>query len=214
MKLYDFAYSSAGYRVRIAMNLKGIAFERSVVSLVKDGGQQHTAAYKAVNAQALVPTLATEGQNIGQSLAIIEYLDETHPTPPLLPSYPLERARVRQIAYEIACDIHPINNQRVRHHLKALGHSEDDILSKWYAHWITLGFGALETQLSQSKETGRFCHGDTPTLADICLVPQMANAYRFKVPVDKFPTLVRIDKTCRELPAFADAAPEKQSDAA
>jgi maleylpyruvate isomerase len=214
MRLYDYAYSSAGYRARIALNLKGLSYERSIINLIKDGGQQHSAAYKAVNPQALIPTLEFDGHRVGQSLAIIEYLDEIYPTPPLLPSYPLEKARVRQIAYEIACDIHPVNNQRVRKHLKELGHSEEEILAKWYAHWITVGFTALETQLSSSRETGIFCHGDTPTLADICLVPQMANAYRFKVPVEKFPTLVRIDKTARAHPAFAAAAPDKQTDAA
>ncbi len=214
MKLYDYAFSSAAYRVRIALNLKGIAYERAVVSLIKDGGQQHSAAYKAINPQALIPTLQADGHTIGQSLAIIEYLDETHPMPPLLPRYPAEKARVRQIAYEIACDIHPVNNMRVRGQLKALGHSEEEIMTKWYAHWITIGFAALETQLSVSKETGTYCHGDAPTLADICLVPQMANACRFKVPVDAFPTLVRIDKACRAHPAFAAAAPEKQPDAA
>lgn len=213
MKLYDFAYSSAGYRVRIALNLKNIEYERSVVHLTKDGGQQYSASYKAVNPQAMVPTLEADGSLIGQSLAIIEYLDEIYPTPALLPRYPAEKARVRQLAYEIACDIHPVNNLRVRNKLKSLGHSEDDIMSHWYAHWITVGFAALETQLGTSKQTGKYCHGDTITLADICLVPQMANAYRFKVPVDAFPTLVRIDKTCREHPAFAAAAPEKQSDA-
>ncbi len=214
MKLYDYAFSSAAYRVRIALNLKGTAYERAVVSLIKDGGQQHSAAYKAINPQALIPTLQADGHTIGQSLAIIEYLDETHPMPPLLPHYPAEKARVRQISYEIACDIHPVNNMRVRGQLKALGHSEEEIMSKWYAHWITIGFTALETQLSGSKETGMYCHGDSPTLADICLVPQMANAYRFKVPADAFPTLMRIDKTCRSHPAFAAAAPEKQPDAA
>lgn len=214
MKLYDYAYSSAGYRVRIAMNLKGITPERTPIHLVKDGGQQHSASYKAVNPQQLVPTLETDGHVIGQSLAIIEYLEETHPTPPLLPSYPIERARVRQLAYLIACEIHAVNNLRMRARLRDLGHADDEIMSKWYAHWITVGFTALEQLLSASPQTGRFCHGDTPTLADICLVPQMANAYRFKVPVDAFPTLVRIDKTCRALPVFAAAAPEKQSDAA
>ncbi|MDZ4868225.1 MAG: maleylacetoacetate isomerase [Alphaproteobacteria bacterium] len=213
MKLYDYAYSSAGYRARIALNLKGLAYDRSVINLIKDGGQQHSAAYKAINPHELIPALEVDGTTLGQSLAIIEYLDETYPVPPLLPSYPVEKARVRQIAYAIACDMHPINNQRVRQHLKALGHSDEEILSKWYSHWIAVGFAALETQLSTSKMTGAFCHGDTPTLADICLVPQMANAYRFKVPVDAFPTLVRIDKTCRALPAFAAAAPEKQPDA-
>ena len=213
MRLYDFAYSSAGYRARIALNFKNISYERTVVHLIKDGGQQHSPAYKAVNAQALIPTLEVVGVAVGQSLAIIEYLDEVYPTPPLLPRYPIEKARVRQLAYEIACDIHPINNQRIRQKLKAMGHSEEDILSQWYAHWITIGFAALEAQLNASKDTGKYCHGDSVTLADICLVPQMANAYRFKVPVDAFPTLVRIDKTCREHPAFLAAAPEKQSDA-
>jgi maleylpyruvate isomerase len=214
MKLYDYGFSSAAYRVRIALNLKGIAYDRTTISLIKDGGEQHSAAYKAVNPQELIPALETGGRVIAQSLAIIEFLDETHPLPPLLPSYPLEKARVRQIAYAIACDIHPANNLRVRKRLKEMGHSDDEIMSTWYAHWITLGFTALETMLSSSKETGRFCHGDTPTLADICLVPQMANAYRFKVPVAQFPTLVRIDEACRALPAFAAAAPEKQPDAA
>jgi maleylpyruvate isomerase len=214
MKLYDYAFSSAAYRVRIALNLKGIAYERSVVSLIKDGGQQHSAAYKAINPQELIPSLEIDGQVIGQSLAIIEYLDETYPAPALLPSYPAEKARVRQIAYAIACDIHPANNLRVRGRLKEMGHADDEIMAKWYAHWITLGFAALETMLSASKATGKYCHGDTPTLADICLVPQMANAYRFKVLVDAFPTLVRIDKTARAHPAFAAAAPEKQPDAA
>jgi maleylpyruvate isomerase len=214
MKLYDYAFSSAAYRARIALNLKGLSYERAVISLIKDGGQQHSAAYKTINPQGLIPTLEDGGHVIGQSLAIVEYLDEIYPLPPLLPSYPAEKARVRQIAYEIACDIHPLNNMRVRAQLKTMGHAEDEIMTKWYAHWITVGFAALEKQLSESKQTGAYCHGDTPTLADICLVPQMANAYRFKVPVDAFPTLVRIDKTARAHPAFAAAAPEKQPDAA
>jgi maleylacetoacetate isomerase len=162
----------------------------------------------------LVPALEVDGQVIGQSLAIIEYLDETHPVPPLLPSTPAERARVRQIAYAIACDIHPVNNLRLRQYLSGTLKADLAQVDAWYAHWITLGFTALEQMLSTSKATGAFCHGDRPTLADICLVPQMTNAYRFNVPVDRFPTLVRIDKTCRDLRAFADAAPEKQPDAA
>jgi len=214
MKLYDYAYSSAGYRVRIAMNMKGLAYDRESIHLVKDGGQQHSQAYKAVNPQELIPALDVDGQVVGQSLAIIEYLDETYPAPPLLPSYPLGRARVRQIAYAIACDIHPVNNLRMRNYLTETLKAERTQVDAWYAHWITIGFAALETSLSESKMTGRFCHGDTPTLADICLVPQMANAYRFKVPVDKFPTLVRIDEAARALPAFAAAAPDKQTDAA
>jgi maleylpyruvate isomerase len=214
MKLYDYAYSSAGYRVRIAMNMKGLAYDRASIHLVKDGGQQHSQAYKAVNPQGLIPALDVDGQVVGQSLAIIEYLEETYPSPPLLPSYPLGRARVRQIAYAIACDIHPVNNLRMRHYLSETLKADRAQVDTWYAHWITVGFTALEASLSGSKMTGRFCHGDTPTLADICLVPQMANAYRFKVPVDKFPTLVRIDEAARSLPAFAAAAPDKQTDAA
>ena len=213
MKLYDFGFASAAYRVRIALNFKGIAYDRASIHLVKDGGQQHSEAYKALNPQELIPTLEVDGRAIGQSLAIIEYLEEIYPSPALMPTYPFERARVRQIAYAIACDIHPINNLSARHLLKDMGHSDEDILKKWYFHWIERGFTALETMLSRSKETGRFCHGDTPTLADVCLVPQMANAYRFNVPVAAFPTLVRIDAAARTLPAFAAAAPEKQNDA-
>jgi maleylacetoacetate isomerase len=208
MKLYDFGFSSAAYRVRIALNLKGIPYDRVNIDLVKNGGEQHSASFKAVNPQELIPALETDGTVLAQSLAIIEYLDETYVEPRLLPTYPLARAKVRQIAYAIACDIHPINNLSSRQLLKQMGHSDEEITQKWYAHWIQKGFGALETILSQSKDTGQFCFGDTPTLADICLVPQMANAYRFKVPVDAFPTLVRIDQTCRTLPAFAAATPE------
>ncbi|MEQ1752833.1 MAG: maleylacetoacetate isomerase [Micropepsaceae bacterium] len=209
MKLYDYGFSSAAYRVRIALNLKGIAYDRVDIDLIKDGGQQHSAAYKAINPQELIPSLEADGRVLGQSLAIIEYLDETYPDPRLLPTYPVERARVRQLSYAIACDIHPINNLSSRQLLKQMGHTDDEILRKWYYHWITKGFTALETLVSQSMESGKFCHGNTPTLADICLVPQMANAYRFKVPVDAFPTLVRIDAAARELPAFAAAAPDK-----
>jgi len=208
MKLYDYGFSSAAYRVRIALNLKGISYDSVDIDLIKDGGIQHSAAYKKVNPQELIPALETDGRVIGQSLAIIEYLDECYPEPRLLPTYPMERARVREIAYAIACDIHPPNNLRMRQKLVQMGHGDAEIMSQWYAHWITVGFTALETMLATSKETGRFCHGDTPTLADICLVPQMANAYRFKVPVEAFPTLVRIDAAARALPAFAAASPE------
>lgn len=213
MRLYDFAFSSAAYRVRIALNVKGIPFERSVVSLVKDGGQQHNPAYKALNPQALIPSLEDGGHFFTQSLAIIEYLEETHPEPALLPRDPAARARVRAIAYAIACDIHPINNLRVRQYLASDLKADEAQTSTWYAHWIHKGFGALEAMLAQSPETGRYCHGDRVTLADICLVPQMANAYRFKVPVDAFPTLVRIDRDLRALPAFKAASPEAMGDA-
>ena len=214
MKLYTYSNSSAAYRVRIALNLKGIKPEQAFVSLIKDGGEQHSAAYKAVNPQELVPTLDVGGHLIGQSLAIVEYLDETHPTPPLLPTYPLGKARVRQLALAVACDMHPINNLSVRQYLKSGMKLSDADIGIWYEHFIHRGFKPIEALLSNSKETGRYCHGDEPTLADICLVPQVYNARRYKISLDAYPTIVRIDAALRALPAFADAAPEKQPDAA
>ncbi|MFN8946738.1 MAG: maleylacetoacetate isomerase [Alphaproteobacteria bacterium] len=210
MKLYDYASSSAAYRVRIALNLKGIAYERVNIDLLKDGGQQHSDMYRSVNPQELIPALETEAGVLAQSLSIIEYLDETHVEPRLLPTHPVLRARVRQFSHVIACDIHPINNLGTRQFLGKMGHSDAEIASTWYPHWIRKGFLALEALVSRSAESGRYCFGDTPTMADICLVPQMANAYRFKVPVDDFPNLVRIDQACRAHPAFAAAAPERQ----
>lgn len=210
MKLYDYASSSAAYRVRIALNLKGIAYERVNIDLLKDGGQQHSDTYRSVNPQELIPALETEAGVLAQSLSIIEYLDETHVEPRLLPTHPVLRARVRQFSHVIACDIHPINNLGTRQFLGKMGHSDAEIASTWYLHWIRKGFLALEALVSRSAEGGRYCFGDTPTMADICLVPQMANAYRFKVPVDDFPNLVRIDQACRAHPAFAAAAPERQ----
>ena len=214
MKLYTYSNSSAAYRVRIALNLKGIKPEQAFVSLIKDGGEQHSAAYKAVNPQELVPTLDVGGHLIGQSLAIVEYLDETHPTPPLLPTYPLGKARVRQLALAVACDMHPINNLSVRQYLKFGMKLSDADIGVWYEHFIHRGFKPIEALLANSKETGRYCHGDEPTLADICLVPQVYNARRYKISLDAYPTIVRIDAALRALPAFADAAPEKQPDAA
>lgn len=210
MKLYDYAASSAAYRVRIALNLKGIAHERVNIDLIKDGGQQHSEMYKSVNPQELIPALETEAGVLAQSLSIIEYLDETHVEPRLLPTHPVQRAHVRQFAYVIACDIHPINNLGTRQFLGKMGHGDAEIASTWYPHWITKGFRALEAMVSHGAEASPYCFGETPTLADICLVPQMTNAYRFKVPVDDFPNLVRIDQACRLHPAFAAAAPERQ----
>jgi maleylacetoacetate isomerase len=213
MKFYTYANSSAAYRVRIALNLKGLRPEPIYVNLLKDGGQQRTPEYKAINPQGLVPALVDNGHALGQSLAIVEYLDETHPSPELMPRDAWGRARVRQIALAIACDIHPVNNLSIRQYLKApLGQSDEEIAA-WYRHWIDRGFTALETLLSSSPETGRFAHGDTPTLADICIVPQMYNARRYKIPLDAYPTLVRLDAEARALKAFADAAPEAQPDA-
>lgn len=212
MKLYSYFRSSAAYRVRIALNLKGLAYDTVPVHLLKDGGQQFSSEYRAVNPTGLVPTLAEDGWAVGQSMAILEYLEETHPEPALLPRDPKARARVRAIAQTIACDIHPLNNLRVLRYLKhTLGVSED-AKNAWYRHWVEDGLAALETLLANSPETGRFCHGDVPTLADICLVPQMANARRFACDLSALPTLVRIDAACTEMDAFRQAAPDRQPD--
>jgi maleylpyruvate isomerase len=211
--LYSYFRSSAAFRVRIALNLKNIAPNYRFVHLLKDGGQQHAPTYARVNPQELVPTLVHDGHAIGQSLAIMEYLDEVKPEPPLLPKDPASRARVRQLAYAVACDIHPIDNLRVLNYLrKPMGHNDDEVMA-WFTHWIDLGLGAIETMLSGSSETGRFCHGDTPTLADICLIPQLANARRGRTNLDAFPTVKRIEAACFELPAFDNAQPQKQPDA-
>ena len=212
MKLYDYFRSSAAYRVRIALNLKGQKPERSFVHLRKNA--QRGNDYLKLNPQGLVPALVTDGGDvISQSLAIIAYLDETFPKPPLMPATPAERARVRSIALEIACDIHPLNNLRVLQYLKNTLGVSDEQKDAWYKYWIDVGLEALETRLSRDPATGRYCHGDEPTLADICLVPQMSNARRMNVDVTPFPTLTRIEAACNALPAFAEAAPAKQPDA-
>lgn len=208
---YSYFRSSAAFRTRIALNLKGLAHEDAFVHLRKN--EQLADAYLALNPQGLVPTLVHDGHAIGQSLAIIEYLDEIFPEPPLLPKEPLARARVRQIAYAIACDIHPINNLRVRRYLQGeMGQSEADVL-KFMIHWMTEGFNALEKMLANGSETGTFCHGDAPTLADICLIPQIANARGAEMDLKPWPTLKRIEKAAYELPAFANALPKNQPDA-
>jgi maleylpyruvate isomerase len=211
--LYTYFRSSAAFRARIALNLKGVSPDYSFVHLLKDGGQQHAADYAKVNPQELIPTLIHEGHVIGQSLAIIEYLDEMVPEPALLPKEPAPRARVRQLSYAVACDIHPVNNLRVLNYLrKDLNHDEDTVLG-WTRHWIALGFDAIETMLSSSPDTGRFCHGETPTMADVCLIPQMANARRAKMDVSAWPTMHRIEQTALALPAFERALPQNQPDA-
>ncbi|SAI57650.1 glutathione-S-transferase [Bordetella ansorpii] len=213
MQLYSYFRSSAAYRVRIALNLKGLPYETVPVHLVKGGGQQLAPAYRQVNPNALVPTLVDGDLTLGQSLAIIEYLDETHPQPALLPADAAGRARVRAIALTLACDIHPLNNLRVLKYLKHDLKVDEEAKNGWYRHWIDVGLGGLEQMLAGSPQTGRFCHGDTPTLADLCLVPQIFNARRFDCDLSAFPTLVRIDAACQALKAFQDAAPERQPDA-
>jgi maleylacetoacetate isomerase len=213
MRLYDYFRSSAAYRVRIALNVKGVApDERTYVHLRM--GSQRAQDYLALNPQGLVPALELDdGSVLAQSLAIIEYLDETRPEPPLLPPDPVARARVRAIALSIACEIHPLNNLRVLNYLiGTLGVSREQ-KDGWYRYWIDVGFEALEKTLARDAGTGRFCHGDAPTLADVCLVPQMANARRFDIDLSPYPTLIRIESACNALPAFAQAAPARQPDA-
>ncbi|HTN70380.1 MAG TPA: maleylacetoacetate isomerase [Methylomirabilota bacterium] len=213
MKLYSFFRSSASYRVRIALNLKGLNYEQIPIHLRRGGGEQLGAAYKKINPQALVPALEDCGRVLIQSLAIMEYLEERYPNPPLLPSDPADKALVRSMALIIACEIHPIQNLRVLVYLKnSLKQSEDD-LNRWAQHWINLGLSALEQMVVAVPKRGNFCFGDTPTLADICLVPQLANARRFGCDLSSFPALTKIEANCLALPAFADAAPEKQPDA-
>ena len=212
MKLYDYFRSSAAYRVRIALNLKGVAPERGFVHLRK--GAQREEAYLALNPQGLVPALATDGGDVlTQSLAILEWLDETYPVPPLLPAEAAGRARVRAIALSIACDIHPLDNTRVLNYLTGTLGITGAQKDGWYKYWIDVGFEALETRLAREAATGRFCHGDAPTIADICLVPQLANARRVAFDFAPYPTLTRIEAACLALPAFAAAAPAKQPDA-
>ena len=213
MKLHTYFRSSAAYRVRIALHLKGLDYEAVPVHLVRGGGEHRQPAYLGLNPAGLVPALEDAGQVLTQSLAIVEYLEETHPQPALLPAAALDRARVRAIAQAIACDIHPVNNLRVLQYLtRELGASEEQ-KNAWYRHWIGVGLQAVEAMLAGDARTGAFCHGDTPGLADCCLVPQVFNARRFGCELSAMPTVLRIADRCAGLEAFRRAAPEAQPDA-
>ena len=210
MKLYSYFRSSAAYRVRIALNLKGLAYETVPVHLVKEGGHNRRPEFRAVNPQMRVPTLVVPtGDVLIQSLAIIEYLDETHPEPPLLPKDSIARAQARALAEIVACDIHPLNNIGSLRYLKRELHQEQAAIDAWYHHWVLTGFEALEALV----RPGPYACGGAVTVADLCLVPQVYNARRLKVPLDKFPKIVAIDTACLTLPAFDRARPENQPDA-
>jgi maleylacetoacetate isomerase len=214
MKLYTYFRSSAAYRTRIAFNLKGIQCETVNVDLRTPASDQHKPEYRAVNPQGLVPAVVVEDTPVAQSLAIIEYLDEAYPDPPLLPRSPVDRARVRAMALAVACDMHPLNNLRVLNYLRSpLGHDEDTV-NAWYRHWIAVGFSGLEQDARRATGDGRYMFGSTVTIADICIVPQMYNARRFKCDIDPYPTLRSICAHLETLPAFATAAPEVQPGAA
>ena len=211
MKLYGYFRSSAAFRVRIALNLKNLDYESDFIHLRR--GDQRQPGFLDVNPQGLVPALETDDALLIQSLPIIEYLDETYPSPPLLPRDAKGRARVRALAAIVACDVHPINNLRVlRYLLQPLGHDEAAV-ETWYNHWIAEGFGALERLLAGDGRTGRFCHGDTPGLADVVLVPQVFNAHRYQsLDLAPYPAIVRIYETCLDIDAFAAAHPDRQPD--
>ena len=215
MKLYTYFRSSAAYRVRIALNLKGIDYDSIPVHLLQDGGQQLLPAYRAVNPSALVPALDDDGAILTQSLAMLEYLDETRPAVPLLPTDALGRARVRALALAIACDAHPLTNLRVLKYLKNTLGLSDEAKQEWYRHWMAEGLAAVEALLAQGDPagTGLFCHGDSPTMADCCLVPQVFNAQRFAIDLAPYPRVARIHAHCAGLPAFAAAHPSRQPDA-
>lgn len=210
--LHNYFRSSTSYRVRIALAMKGLPYTY-VAHHLRHGGHRK-AEYLSINPQGLVPALVLEdGTMLAQSLAIIEYLDETVPSPPLLPADPKGRARVRMISQTIACDIHPVNNLRVLDALRSRYGADDTDIADWFRHWVNASFEPLEAILAESPDTGVFCHGDTPGMADICLVAQVTNNARFNVDMSPYPTIARIRDACMELPAVADAAPARQPDA-
>lgn len=195
------------------MGLKGLEFESILLHLVKDGGEQHTVEYQSLNPMRMVPTLEHDGRVITQSLAIIEYLEALHPEPALIPSEPLAEAWVRALTYAVAIDVQPLNNLRVLQYLKKRLGADQEAVRMWYHLWIEKGFAAVEQMLASSSQTGRFCHGDSPSLADVCLVPQIYNAERFQFEMSNYPTIMRINQACQTLDAFQRAFPENQPDA-
>ncbi len=212
--LYGYWRSTAAYRVRIALNLKGLVYENRPVHLVREGGEQHASAYASLNPQQLVPTLQHGERILTQSMAILEYVDESWADPPLLPREPRDRARVRSLAQTVVADIHPLGNLRALQYLQSPLGVDEEQRAIWSRHWQALGLAAIEASLAGHAATGSFCHGDSPTLADICLIPQLYNAARWKLPLEPYPTINRIAATCAELEAFQRAEPEMQPDAA
>jgi maleylacetoacetate isomerase len=210
MKLYGYFRSSAAFRVRIALNLKNLDYDNAFVHLRR--GEQAQPEFLGLNPQGLVPALEVEDHRLIQSMAIIEYLDETHPDPPLLPRDAVGRARVRALAAIVACDVHPLNNLRVLRYLHRPLGADQDAVATWYNHWIDSGFHAIEGLLAGAGESGVFCHGDQPGLADIALVPQVVNAERYRLDLAPYPTIARIFENCMKLDAFAAAHPDRQPD--
>ena len=213
LKLYTYFRSSAAYRVRIALNLKGLSYQSIPVHLLKGGGEHLQDSYRAINPGAMVPSLQDGAVTLTQSLAILEYLEEVYPDIALLPADALGRARVRALALIVACDIHPLNNLRVLKYLGGMLQLSEGAKAEWYRHWVQEGLATIETHLARDSQTGAFCHGDSPTLADCCLIPQVFNAQRFKVDLSPYPTIAAIHARCAELPAFINAHPERQPDA-
>lgn len=217
MQLYSYFRSSASYRVRIALNLKGLSYEQMPVHLVKDGGQQFSEQYREINPESLVPTLldSHDGQaiSISQSLAILEYLEEKYPEPALLPTDFAARAYVRSFSLSIACDIHPVNNLRILKYLSANFSATDEQKNTWYRHWCELGLSVIEQRLNRDKRSGKFCFGDSPGMADCCLIPQIYNAQRFKCDLSGMPKIMAINERCLTLDAFDRATPSNQADA-
>jgi maleylpyruvate isomerase len=213
LKLYTYFRSSAAYRVRIALNLKGLAYQSVPVHLLKGGGEQLQDSYRAINPGAMVPSLQEGDATLTQSLAILEYLEEVYPDIALLPADALGRARVRALALIVACDIHPLNNLRVLRYLKNTLQLSEEAKAEWYRHWVQEGLAIIEAHLARDPQTGVFCHGDSPTLADCCLIPQIFNAQRFQLDLSAYPTIEGIHARCTELPAFINAHPEQQPDA-